>query len=390
MVRTNCPYATLNVDRTASTAEIKRAYRALALRLHPDKNRASDGASEAFHELNAAYNVLVNEEKRDEYDRGSEDPNSDILEELFRTFTPFGNFSRPSDREAPPVPPETVVEVLLTASDLRTGRKRFVAHVSEMCKNCDASGIAFANARTTRCASCGGKGRSVRVLSPFVSLNSSCEKCRGSGRARPEVTSANACPVCAGRATVEASREIEISLPTGLHDGDIVSVRAHAAGKLTVRIRLDSYCRSLVTDARTGNITIVVDLSLREVLTGFDRRVNVLGEEVRIRSARVSSDPRGCYTDPTRTLLLRGRGLPTTHGWRADCIIRFNVKWPSDDLNDKSASGRVARRLHKFADVTSGILAEDDYTNRSCAVQVGSAGLGADPISLATPCSSQR
>jgi len=217
-------YATLGVERGASAEEMKRAYRKQAMQYHPDRN-PGDAQSEAkFKEVNEAYDVLKDDQKRSAYDRyghaafenggpgaggagfGFEGGLGDIFEQM------FGGGRRGGDRAQTGADLRVQVEIDLV--EAFTGTKTNVRVATRMsCDNCGGSGSADKNAGAETCGTCGGAGR-VRAQQGFFLVERTCPTCAGSGR-----IVRNPCRVCSGAGTVPREKTLSVQIPAGVEDG---------------------------------------------------------------------------------------------------------------------------------------------------------------------------
>jgi len=214
------PYDVLGVERSASTEEVKSAFRRLAQRFHPDKNPDDDGAQQKFKEINAAYQILSDPQKRATFDRFGNagagggvgfdisdlgNINMDgIFGDLLRGFG-----IRTGDRG------DIKKEIVVTFEEAAFGAEKELTYErTEGCKDCHASGSAPGHAKET-CPACGGRGR-VRFQQGLfpVFLERSCSKCFGTGKL---VT--HPCGTCGGAGLVSVARTIEISIPAGIENG---------------------------------------------------------------------------------------------------------------------------------------------------------------------------
>ncbi|OIR57618.1 MAG: DnaJ-class molecular chaperone [Amphiamblys sp. WSBS2006] len=211
-------YDMLGVSPTAGMAEIKKAYRALALKFHPDKNT---GNEEKFKEISHAYAILSNEQKREKYDRYGEkaegemgfDPSDIDINDLFgggifQNF--FGGGGSRGQRQAQKMKP-IVLKTLVTLKDLYTG-KELVQRVSRsiLCKTC--SGQGGKNVKT--CSQCKGNGKvihQIKQMSFVQQVVRECDRCGGKGKTVQEV-----CRVCRGNCRVEDRKKFEVVVEPGM------------------------------------------------------------------------------------------------------------------------------------------------------------------------------
>jgi len=218
-------YDILGVPRGASADEMKKAYRKLAMQYHPDRNPNNPTAEHKFKELNEAYDVLKDDQKRSAYDRfghaafengggpgagaggfGFEGGLGDIFEQM------FGGARRGAERQQTGADLRAQVEIDL--SEAFAGVKKSVRVATRVsCDACGGSGSADKNAGADTCATCHGAGR-VRAQQGFFLVERTCPTCGGSGR-----TVRNPCRVCSGAGTVPREKTLAVQIPAGVEDG---------------------------------------------------------------------------------------------------------------------------------------------------------------------------
>ncbi|HEX5138493.1 MAG TPA: J domain-containing protein [Planctomycetota bacterium] len=233
-------YDVLGVPRTASLEEIKKAYRKLALKNHPDKNPGDKAAEERFKEATIAYEVLSDPKRREEYDhrghhtyakdhaREVEFDAVDLEDLLGRHADLFGGLfgrsfhaERPVARRGPDVEAEVRIDLRTAASG---GRVQLSLRGETTCQTCHGKGVRDGAAP---CRTCGGRG-SVTRRAPgkgqFFSVTSPCPACGGTG-----IDPAAMCPDCHGMGVVEGTRRIEVNVPEGVADGDRLRLKGQGA-----------------------------------------------------------------------------------------------------------------------------------------------------------------
>lgn len=352
-------YQLLGVDRNATDAEIKRAYRKLAMEYHPDRNRSPD-AEAKFKEIAEAYEVLRDPQKRAAYDRygyagvsgaagGFEFHHMDLAEALnifMRDFGGLGGFdsifggAARAEREARRGQ-DIRVTVKLTLSEVATGARKTVRlKTFERCATCRGTG-ARPGTRPSTCATCGGTGevrRAARSLfGQFVSV-SPCPTCAGEG-----VVVLDPCEVCRGEGRVRGERAVTVDVPPGVAGSNYLTLRGQGAagprngphGDLIVMLDIKEDERF----ERQGN-DLVYDLALSFSQAALGGEVTVptaVGEE------RVKIAP-GIQTGTV--LRLRGKGLPALGGGGVgDLLIRVHV-WTPERLTEEQE--RLFRELAKI------------------------------------------
>lgn len=231
-------YETLGVDKNASDEEIKSAYRKLAKKYHPDLNKDNPQAQEKFKEINQAYEVLGDKEKRSNYDKfGSADGNpfgnagqgfseggfggfEDIFSNIFGGgFGGFGGGAR--TREA--VGSDIDIKINLSFEEACFGCKKEVSVTRvELCDKCDGTG-AKNGTEFVKCSGCNGTGR-IRVQQQTflgtVVNESICRACNGTGKTIKEK-----CPHCNGKGNIRTNSTIEVNVPGGIDDGQTLTLQ---------------------------------------------------------------------------------------------------------------------------------------------------------------------
>ena len=276
-------YQVLGVARDASEEDLKKAYRKLAMQFHPDRNHGDASAEGKFKELNEAYDVLKDAEKRAAYDRfghaafengggggggGGGNPFGgafeDICEEMFGGLGRGGRGRGPVGRGSDL---RTAVEV--TLEEAFSGAKKTIrvstTVACEACKGSGAEGPAAQAAAT--CGTCGGSGK-VRAQQGFFLIERTCPTCGGAGRVVK-----NPCKVCAGQGRVQRDRTLSVTIPAGVEDGTRIrlsgegeaGLRGAPAGDLYVDIGVKSHP---IFQRDAANIFVRVPLRMTQAALG--------------------------------------------------------------------------------------------------------------------------
>lgn len=353
-------YQVLGVPRDASLSDIKKAYKRLARQYHPDVAEDKQEAERRFGEMNEAYSVLSDEEKRAYYDRfgqapsqnaggyGGQDlggfgfPFGDLFETLFDLGGAGGGRGRASNR--PTRGRDLRVGVRVTLEEAFTGAKREVAYqVEETCLNCQGRCTTEPDGIQT-CATCKGAGQVQRVVNiGFGSLTQvgPCPDCRGQGR-----TLKKPCPECRGRGVVNTRKTLEITIPPGVDNG--LSLRIGGKGEpgqfggppgnLLVTIQVDPH----PDFERQGDDLIQRRrITFTEAALGAQVPVNLLvGEPEPIKI------PAG--TQGGTTFRVKGRGMPRLgHSGHGDLHVVVEVMIPT------KLNARQKALLKEFAEAGS-------------------------------------
>ncbi len=360
-------YEVLGIQKGASDDEIKKAYRKMAKQYHPDLNPGDATAEEKFKEVNEAYEVLSDGQKKaryDQYGHAGVDPNfgaggaggyggfTDMDIDLGDIFSSFfgGGGSRRSNPNAPRRGSDVATSVVLSFEESAKGCKKQVeVNLVETCAECGGNG-AQKGTSPKSCPSCGGTGQVRRQQrTPFgvMQTQAACDHCHGTGRIIE-----TPCPKCRGGGRVTMRRTIGVNIPAGINDGQSVMIRGKGnagqnggpAGDLQVRISV----RPHPLFERRGN-DIYCDLPLTYVQAA-------LGAEVMVPTLD-GKEPFTIKdgTQPGELLKLKGRGFPDVQGRRAgDLVFRVTIEVPRN-LNHEQKE-----LLRKFDSSTS----EKNYQRR--------------------------
>lgn len=219
-------YSILGVDRNATPEELKKAFRQLALKYHPDRNQGNKEAEEKFKEINEAYSCLSDSDKRANYDRfgtsegmgsgagfggfGAGTPFGDVFEDIFQDF--FGSFG--GFKKAKPTKGSDLRYNLdITLEEAAFGVEKMITIPRwQTCDKCTGSGAKPGSSPST-CSNCNGTGH-IRFQQGFFSVSKTCSKCHGTGRLITDP-----CPSCKGGGKVRVQKEISIKIPAGVDTG---------------------------------------------------------------------------------------------------------------------------------------------------------------------------
>jgi molecular chaperone DnaJ len=340
-------YAVLEVERGASDDEIKKAYRKLAMKYHPDRNNGSKEAEERFKEITEAYDVLRDPQKRAAYDRYGEAGlrggaggfhHVDLSEALGIFMRDFGGFggldelfgAQRGSSNGPRSGPDVKVTIPLTLAEVASGvDKKLAIKLLDACDKCDGSG-AEPGSKSEVCRTCGGAGEVRRAqrsfFGQFVTV-APCPTCRGEGRIVQ-----TPCKKCRGEGRMRVEREITVQIPAGVATGQYMTLRG--VGNVGTRggPRGDIHVLFEVADdprfERDGE-----DL-YTEVLVTYPQLV--LGAELSVPTVSghtaVTVAP---GTQSGHVFHLRGRGLPRVNAnGTGDLHVRVQL-WTPERVTDE-------------------------------------------------------
>jgi molecular chaperone DnaJ len=350
-------YVLLGVTRDAGEADIKKAYRKLAMEYHPDRNPAPE-AEARFKEITEAYEILRDPQKRAAYDRygkagvgaggGYGFHHVDLSEALnifMRDFGGLGGFESIFGGGRPRADArrgqDVRVTVKLTLAEVATGVKKTVRFKApDRCTVCQGTG-AKPGTRPTSCSTCGGSGevrRAARsMFGQFVSV-SPCPTCAGEG-----VVVAEACEVCRGEGRVRAEKTVTVEIPAGVSASNYLTLRGQGAsgprngpaGDLLVMLDIKDDDRF---ERQGDDLIFDLALSFSQVALGLETTVPTPYGEEGIRIA--------AGTQPETIIRLRGRGLPVLgQNAKGDLIVRVHV-WTPERLSAEQE--RLFRELAKL------------------------------------------
>ena len=328
-------YEVLGVDKNADEREIKKAYRKLAMKYHPDRNSDDPDAEEKFKEASMAYEVLSDKDKRSAYDRmghaafengmggggfgGAGAGNfQDIFGDIFGNFGDIFGQSRGGGRQRRGSDLRYVIE--LTLEEAVRGCKKEISFTAPApCETCDGKGAKNASDIQT-CSTCNGHGQ-ARMQQGFFAVQQTCPNCGGSGQ---EIK--NPCNDCHGSGVKEKSRTLEVSIPAGVDDGDRVRLAGEGEaggsgvqnGDLYVEVRVKEHP---VFKRQGADLYMDVPVSITDAALGKEVEIPTLDGKVKIKVAE--------GTQSGKLLRVRGKGVtPVRTTMKGDLICRIMVETP--------------------------------------------------------------
>ncbi len=340
-------YEVLGVSKGASDDEIKKAYRSLAKKYHPDMNPGDKEAEAKFKEANEAYAVLSDSEKKAKYDQfghAAFDQSSGMggsgfggfgdfdFGDIFSSFFGGGGSSSRSSRNSPQVGDDIATRLTITFDEAVFGCKKEVNFARiEGCPDCDATGAAKGSSPET-CKNCGGRG-TIRVqqqtMLGYMQTQRTCPECRGTGKIVK-----NPCKNCNGKAFIKVNKKLEVTIPAGIDSMQRIVLRGQGsagrnggrAGDLIIEVRVKEH--KIFT--RDGNdVYCEIPISFAEATLGAEIDIPILGDKT-----EKFTIPEGTQTGASFTL--RGKGVADVNTKRkGDLIITVLVETPKNLTNDQ-------------------------------------------------------
>ena len=329
-------YELLGVDRQASEGDLKKAYRKLAMKYHPDRNQGDAEAEAKFKEISQAYDIRSDEEKRDAYDRfghaafqggaggggfegGFGSSFADVFDDLFGEFMGGGGGRQQRGGNNRGADLRYNMDITLEEAFRGKAAKITIPTIS-VCDGCEGTG-AEAGSQPSTCATCQGHGK-VRAQSGFFTIERTCPNCGGVGR-----VIAHPCKSCSGAGRVEKDKTLSVNIPKGVEDGTRIrlsgegeaGLRGGPSGDLYIFLSLLAH---EVFQRDGANIYCRVPIAMTTAALGGDIDVPTLdGGRVAV------SLPEGTQTG--RQFRLRSKGMPHMRGrGQGDMYVQTMVETP--------------------------------------------------------------
>lgn len=345
-------YQILGVERTASEDEIKRAYKKMAIKYHPDRNPGDKEAEEKFKQAAEAYDVLRDPEKRSRYDQfgkaginggaggfGGFNGQGMNMDDIFSMFGDifggrhgFGGFNSAENQTRQYRGSDLRLKVKVNLNDVMNGiTKKFKVRKDIICDECKGSGCEKGTSPET-CSTCNGRGyviRTQRSIFGMMQTQQPCPTCNGEG-----TIIKHKCHKCHGEGVVSGEEIIEAKIPAGVADGMMVNVpgKGNAAkhngipGDIQILIE-EEPSKIFIRDE--NDLIYNLLLTVPQAVLGDDIEIPTVDGKVKIKIAP--------GTQPGKVLRLRGKGIPAIQGYgygKGDLVINISVYIP-EKINDK-------------------------------------------------------
>ncbi|MES3030267.1 MAG: molecular chaperone DnaJ [Pseudomonadota bacterium] len=357
-------YEILGVERTADDGVLKASYRKLAMEHHPDRNGGCEEAEGRFKEINEAYSILSDAQKRAAYDRfghagvngsgggggggnGQFHDVNDIFSEVFGDV--FGDMfgGRGRQRSGPARGQDLRYDLEITLEQAFAGSEvEITVPASINCESCEGSG-AKPGTSPTVCGSCGGAGR-VRASQGFFSIERACPRCGGSGR-----LVLDPCQECRGHGQLRKERTLQVRIPAGVDDGARIRLAGEGDAGARGGPRGDLYIFLSVTphelfDREGLDLLCTVPVPMGVAALGGEIEAPCLmgGENCDGACKIEVKVPEGAQTG--RTVRLKGRGMPSLRSReRGDLVVELFVETPT------KLTARQKELMREFSEICS-------------------------------------
>ncbi|ABJ90572.1 molecular chaperone DnaJ [Buchnera aphidicola] len=336
-------YTTLNISNTASQLDIKRAYKKLAIKYHPDRNQGNKTAEEKFKKIKQAYEILSDTKKRnlyDQYGHSAFEQNNNSNNEFHSSFTTstsdfndifgdvFGDIFGSNKKNRKEKGSDLQYNIILTLEEAVKGIKKEIRIPKlDKCQSCYGYGSAYGSKPST-CTSCNGHGQ-IHMRKGFFSVQQTCSTCRGTG-----TMIKNPCKICFGQGRIKKSKKLSITIPAGIDTND--------------QIRLNNEGEAGKYGAKSGDLYIQIKVKKHPI---FKRDENNLHCKIPINfviaggSIILYSSFRGEITVPTlegkinlkipsetqsgKIFRIRGKGVKSVRkGFQGDLFCKIIVETP--------------------------------------------------------------
>ena len=350
-------YEVLGVDKTADEATIKRAFRQQAKKYHPDLNPGDKDAEEKFKEVNEAYQILSDPQKRQQYDQfGFDGPQAGFgggagygdfggfggFEDIFSSF--FGGGARQANPNAPRQGDDLRMDVTISFEEAARGCEKEVNVVrDETCENCGGTG-AKPGTKPTTCSTCHGTGQVTQVRNTAfgrIQNVTTCPNCHGTGK-----VISDPCPKCNGRGKKRTSRRRTVKIPAGIDNGQVLTIRGQGGagenggpnGDLLIVVNVRPH---KLFKRRDYDLYLEMPITFTQATLGAEIDVPTLDKPVKYNI------PEG--TQPGTVFRIKGAGIPYLRGTgKGDLYVTAKVEVP------RKLTEKQKELLRQFEGVSTG------------------------------------
>jgi molecular chaperone DnaJ len=341
-------YATLGVAKNASKEDIKKAYKTLAKKYHPDLNSGSEEATKKFKEINEAAKILLDDQKRSHYDRfGTADPHASgrggsssgysshggsggfegfDFNDLGDVFDSFfgGGFGGSSRRRGPKRGNDLLYELEITLEEAAFGKTADITlNKEDQCDDCAGRGY-VSDSDVKTCTQCSGSGRVVhQQRTPFGVFQSqaTCSKCQGQG-----VEIIKPCKTCKGEGKIHRKKKLEVKIPAGISDGQRLRMtgegeagdKGGSAGDLYIQVGVKDHD---IFERKEDDLHTSISISYSQAALGGDVDVPTLYGDATLVI------PAG--TQPGTQFRMKGKGMPHLRGGKGDQYVHVTIAVPT-------------------------------------------------------------
>jgi len=353
-------YNILGVDKSASTDDIKKAYRKMAMKYHPDRNPDNAEAEEKFKDISEAYSVLSDNTKKSNYDQyGDADGRMHQgfdMNDFMRNFNmgdmfgsrsgfggnPFGDMFGGGSRQQIKRGSDLRVRIAIDIKDVNTGYEKTIKYKRKVtCDDCDGFG-----GEQKKCPKCYGTGQmKVNKSMGFATISTTmtCDACHGHGH-----TLTNTCGTCHGEGVVEKETELNVTLPKGVENSD--RFQANGKGNMPERAGKNGIPGNLIIDVHVINNTLLerngsnliynLELPFTTLMLGGEANIPTLDGEIKIKIPPM--------TKPNEVKRIRNKGLANQRGQHGDLMVVIHLNIPKKLTKEEKKMLEDLSKLDNF------------------------------------------
>jgi molecular chaperone DnaJ len=345
-------YDVLKVSKNASSDEIRKAFKKMAMEYHPDKNNGNKDSEEMFKKINEAYNILSDPVKKQRYDEtGTIDENSmsgvnvdihDIFKNMFGSG--FGEHSEggfsfmfmdgddfPFRQMGSKKKAVDIIEVPIDICDIYYGRtKKVDFELLDICEKCNGTG-AQDPSHIINCITCKGKGCITQQIGPFFMQRSTCPSCMGKCQI---IKKDKLCTACKGEKVVFTKRAFELKLPKGIPNNHEIVMDKKGTYDLASKTHRDIlfvFKHNILPPYKLDenmNVTYHISITIEELLAGFSKQITLYKDNIVINSDR--------YFNPKDHVVLKEKGILNIKRQKSgDLFLKFDIEFIDSDRLSK-------------------------------------------------------